>query len=468
VVSGPTVVGPLLRVARPREPTATVLRWEGIVIDPVGATLALVVLKVVIAGDDPVIEMALTALVGCAVGLLAAFLLVLALRTFAVPDDLEPAVTFMMVIAAYVAGELVFEEGGLFAATALGVALANQSWVQVRRIVSFGHDVGVLVLGGLFVVLAARVSPSDFNGVVAPALALVAFLVLVVRPLVGWMCTVGSQLPTADRLFVGALAPRGIVAAATSALFALRLDDAGHADGSIEAIVFVVIVGTCLVYGLTAAPLARALGVAQPEPSEILLVGSQTWLLELADVLAELGVDVAVLASGQVELRGGARRWRLLTMSPAAEDFPDALRDVRSAVVASLDDAHNALVVARSLEVLSRKEVYVLPTGARAPAPLPEPVDPMPFDDGSALLSEAEMEAAPARGWERRPFAPGTTQRAIERATSRRPIGTRRAPGAVPEGTLLLAIVTGDGRVDLAPHRAVLHDGDVGVVIPTG
>lgn len=345
VVSGPTVVGPLLHVVRPREPTATILRWEGIVIDPIGATLALVVLKVVTSDEAPFTELVLTGLVGCAVGMVAAGLLVLALRTFSVPDDLEPAVTFMTVIAAYTVGEWAFEEGGLFAATVLGVALANQRWVSVRRIAVFGHDVGVLVLGGLFVVLAARVTPSAFEGIVLPSIGLVAVLVLVVRPVVGWLCTTRSGLAVRDRVFIGALAPRGIVAAATSALFALRLTDAGVDDGRIDAIVFVVIVGTCLIYGLGAAPFARALRVTEPVPTGILLVGHQPWLLALADLLADRGEDVRVLASDQQSLVGRARGWRLLTMAATDHRVLDELRSVRTAVLASHDAEHNAVLL---------------------------------------------------------------------------------------------------------------------------
>ena len=448
VVSGPTVVGPLLHVVRPREPTATILRWEGIVIDPIGATLALVVLKVVTADDAPFAELILTALVGCAVGMVAAGLLVLALRTFSVPDDLEPAVTFMAVIAAYTVGEWILEEGGLFAATVLGVALANQRWVSVRRIAAFGHDVGVLVLGGLFVVLAARVTPSSFEGIIVPSIGLVAVLVLVVRPVVGWLCTTRSGLPVRDRVFIGALAPRGIVAAATSALFALRLTDAGVDDGRIDAIVFLVIVGTCLVYGLGAAPLARALGVTEPEPTGILLVGHQPWLLALADLLAELGEDVRVLASDQRHLEGTAKGWRLLTMAATDHRVLDELRSVRTAVLASHDAEHNALALTRCIEVLARREIYVLPaddapapghrvlrdlarggpadtdTGAGAPG---EPMDPFsptdPLEDlvapGDIEEIEAELVPASASGWERRPFAPGRPSAQSRNASTR-------------------------------------------------
>ena len=472
VVSGPTVVGPLLRVARPREPTATILRWEGIVIDPIGATLALVVLKVVTAGDAPFAELMLTALIGIAVGVAAAGLLVLALRTFSVPDDLEPAVTFMMVIAAYVVGEWALEEAGLFAATALGVALANQSWVPVRRIAAFGHDVGVLVLGGLFVVLAARVTPADFTGVITPSLVLVLFLVLVVRPIVGWVCTYRSHLPMADRAFIGALAPRGIVAAATSALFALRLDDAGLDDGRIEAIVFTVIVGTCLVYGLTAPFLARRLKVAEPEPEGLLLVGHQPWLLALADLLSELGESVTVLASGQTQLDAALREWRLLTVPLIDPAVSDELVSIRTAVLASHDDEHNALALSRCLDVLARREIYLLPsddspttahrpvTDARAGAgsDRPDLVDPLgPVDEFEQIEElEAEVQTAPARGWDRRPFAPGSTQRSVGDAYDAG--GLRVITGAeTAKGEIVLATWHPDGRIDLAPTSRSLR-----------
>jgi NhaP-type Na+/H+ or K+/H+ antiporter len=493
VVSGPTVVGPLLHVVRPREPTATILRWEGIVIDPIGATLALVMLKVVTADASPFDELVLTALVGCAVGMAAAGLLVLALRTFSVPDDLEPAVTFMMVIAAYTVGEWIFEEGGLFAATVLGVALANQRWVSVRRIAAFGHDVGVLVLGGLFVVLAARVTPSAFTGIVVPSIVLVAVLVLVVRPVVGWLCTTRSGLAVRDRVFIGALAPRGIVAAATSALFALRLTDAGVDDGRIDAIVFVVIVGTCLVYGLGAAPFARALGVTEPEPTGILLVGHQPWLLALADLMADLGEDVRVLASDQHQLEGSRRGWRLLTFAATDRRVVDELRTVRTAVLASHDAEHNALLLARCLEVLARREIFVLPAdgspdaGRRVLRDLArggpadgegsgpdEPIDPFaPMDPLEELVSPGdleEMEAgllpAAASGWERRPFSPGCTQGSLAAAYEAGGLRVITGPDVDhSRGEVAMVVWHRDGTIDMAPTPHSLRDASTVAVI---
>lgn len=496
VVSGPTVVGPLLHVVRPREPTATILRWEGIVIDPIGATLALVVLKLVTADDSPFAELLLTALVGCGVGMAAAGLLVLALRTFSVPDDLEPAVTFMMVIAAYTVGEWIFEEGGLFAATVLGVALANQRWVSVRRIAAFGHDVGVLVLGGLFVVLAARVTPSDFTGIVAPSIALTAVLILLVRPVVGWLCTTRSGLSWRDRAFIGALAPRGIVAAATSALFALRLTDAGIDDGRIDAIVFVVIVGTCLVYGLGSAPFARALRVTEPEPTGVLLVGHQPWMLALADLMADLGEDVRVLASDQHQLEGTERGWRLLTVAATDHRVVEELRSVRSAVLASHDAEHNALLLTRCLEVLARREIFVLPADdASDPgrrmlrdlarggpvdedrherAELDEPIDPFaPTDPLEELVAPGDLEQveaglvpASARGWERRPFSAGCTQGALAAAYEAGGLRVITGPDLDHgHGEMALVAWRRDGHLDMAPTPHALRDASAVAVI---
>ena len=476
VVSGPTVVGPLLQIVRPREPTVTILRWEGIVIDPIGATLALVVLKVVTAGSSPITELVLTTLVGCGVGLVAAGLLVLALRTFSVPDDLEAAVTFMTVIAAYTVGERIFEEGGLFAATVLGVALANQGWVSVRRIVAFGHDVSVLVLGGLFVVLAARVTPADFQGIVGSSLALVVVMVLVIRPVVGWLCTTRAALSWRDRAFIGALAPRGIVAAATSALFALRLTNAGVEDGRIDAIVFTVIVGTCLVYGLGCAPLARALEITEPEPRGVLLVGDQPWLLGLADLLSEADEEVTVLATAQHHLAREPHPWRLLTVTAVDRAVSAALADVRTAVIASDSDEHNALVLTRCLERLPRHEVLLLPAEARRRR-TPEPAgdqavadredvfDPMAPVDGLDEVGEIVADAkATSDGWQRRPFAPGTTQQAVTAAFATGGIRVVTGPVDAADGEILLGVWRADGSLDLAPRSSRLGPDQVGVV----
>jgi hypothetical protein len=230
--------------------------------------------------------------------------------------------------------------------------------------------------------------------------------------------------------------------------------------------VFTVIVGTCLVYGLGAAPLARTLGVAEPEPRGILLVGSQQWLLALADALSEMGPPVAVLATGHYRLVDRHRTWRLLTVPATDPAVPEVLGSVRSAVVVSLDDEHNALALARCLEVLARREVYLLPadaertraTHAGEPAGAAMPFEPLDELEGGG-------EAAPARAWERRPFAPGLSQRQVEAAYASGGMRLLAGPGPLADDDLVLAICGEGGHVDLAPRGKTLQAGETAIVV---
>ncbi|MCD9623555.1 cation:proton antiporter [Rhabdothermincola salaria] len=508
VVSGPTVVGPLLKLARPRPPSSTILRWEGIVIDPIGATLALIVLQVVLGGDEPLVRLVVTIAAGMGAGLAGAMVLIAALRRFAVPDELELAVTFMVVIASYTVAEAIASESGLFATTAFGVLLANQRYVQVRRITAFNENIGIILLGGLFIVLAARTQVDQLLHLLLPSLGLVAFAVVVVRPFVTWLCTAGTAMRMPDRIFIGAMAPRGIVAAATSALFSLKLADAGVTDeGSqdLASIVFLVIVGTCLVYGVTAAPLARRIGVALPDPNGVLLVGSPPWLLSLADRLSEHDVDVSVVATNRYELAGRSHPWKLFTAPMMSARVDPAFAGVHSAVIAALDDEHNAVALARALEDLSRSDVFVLPASQR-PATLQQPrtrwgriagriAGPLPQaatgptsavglgGDGGPGMGPVEgdeelVEVAPAATWTRRPFAHGVTQRQLAQAFEEHgavraieidaDATDARAVEAVPEGVILLCVLHSSGRLDLAPRRATVGPGDTVFVLGEG
>ncbi|MCU0311267.1 MAG: sodium:proton antiporter [Acidimicrobiales bacterium] len=482
VVSGPTVVGPLLKLARPRPPASTVLRWEGIMIDPIGATLALVVLQVVLDDGSPGRGLLGTAGVGIAFGLVGAALIVAALRRFLVPDDLELAVTFMIVVGAYAAAEALQSEAGLFATTALGVALANQRFIQVRRITAFNQDIGIIVLGGLFILLSARTEVDQLAEVLVPSLVLVGFAVLVVRPLVAWVCTAGSGMKPADRAFIGWMGPRGIVAAATSALFGLKLTDAGQDGDKVAAVVFLVIVGTCLVYGLSARPVARRLGVTSPDPSGVLLVGGEPWLLALADRLTEQGVDVTVAASGRYDLVGRTHPWRLLTAPILSDRLDVAFQGIRSAVIASPDDEHNAVALTRCLDDLSRKEVFVLPAHGRTEAVTADSrigrLRDLVIGGGGRTRKpdggdEELVEVAPATTWTRRPFGRGVTQQDLQRAFERGATVRTLAIGPDDDGAAdaaigdaaLLCLVTRAGHLDLAPRRSTFAAGDTLIVL---
>lgn len=306
VVSGPTVVQPLLRLAKPRPSVAEVLRWEGIVIDPIGATLGVVVLDAVLEGSSPggaAARIAVTLIAGGLVGGGIGVALAYALANHWIPDHLHNPVALASAIGAFAVADLVRPEAGLMATTALGLVLANQRRAPSRHIREFEEELGLLVLGGLFLILGARVDLDEVAEVLPRALLLVAVLILIARPLAVAASTVGSSLTFRERAFFAFVAPRGIVAAAVSAVFARELEENGVDAGPFVSIVFSVIVLTVLFYGLTAVPAARLLHVARPRQRAVAIVGGDRWHLRLAEQIQDAGVPVMVFTDRAFERR---------------------------------------------------------------------------------------------------------------------------------------------------------------------
>jgi NhaP-type Na+/H+ or K+/H+ antiporter len=299
VVSGPTVVGPLLRLARPRDPAGTILQWEGVLIDPIGATLGLFVLNASFVEEltlrEVWDELFFVGLAGAAAGLAAAVVYVAAARWVLLPDDLAVAIAVMLVVAAYLAAENVRPEAGLFAATVMGLALANQRFAPMPHLASFAEPVMALIIGSLFIVLASQVEPGAMRDHLPESLALAALLVLVVRPVMVLACTAGARgLGRRQRAFLACMAPRGVVAASTAALFSLRLEHIGSPSEALVPVTFTVIIALAIVYGFGAPPAARLLGMRRPDPRGLLLVGRDPWLLSLAGELVRQGVPAVV------------------------------------------------------------------------------------------------------------------------------------------------------------------------------
>jgi len=310
VVTGPTVVTPLLRHVQPKGRVSTIAKWEGITIDPVGAILAVLVLETLLLLNDPshaeasvnaVIEnvaigLGLEIFVALGVSVAATMLLVFVLQRRMVPDFLRNAVTLMIVVVAFVISNVMQHESGLLTTTLMGIALANQPFVSVQRIVEFKENLQVLLIGSLFVLLSARLELSALEYVDLRVLVFLGFLVILVRPLAVFVSAVGSGLSWEEKAFLSWMAPRGVVAAAVASLFAFQLRPVypGEVDGMVP-VVFAVIVGTVAIYGLTAAPLAQWFGLADPDPNGILFVGGASWVRKVARQVQELGVSVSLI-----------------------------------------------------------------------------------------------------------------------------------------------------------------------------
>lgn len=269
IVSGPTVVGPVLEVARPGRRAALILGWEGTTIDPIGAVIGALVFQALkndvglVPGNEAVsfLESVGVGLAGGAVGI---GLLWLLLTRIGLHGILATEAILATVIGVAALCDAFLEDTGLFAAIVMGVGMANLPWIKMPEDRHFFSTIVQLVIGILFISISASVSVDSVLDVLWPTLALVAGLVLIVRPLVAFLSTLRTSLTAAERTFIGWMDPRGIVAASTASTFAVPLAAAGVLDAEkLLPATFLVIVGTVTLYGLTAAPVARLLGLGE-------------------------------------------------------------------------------------------------------------------------------------------------------------------------------------------------------------
>jgi NhaP-type Na+/H+ or K+/H+ antiporter len=302
VVSGPTVVGPLLEAVRPSERTQHILAWEGSLIDPVGGILGATVFAVVAAQVKPgagrqLVQFGVTIGVGLAGAVVALALLWLLLRRVRLGEVLGTSAQLATVIVVAAGCDVIRDDSGLLAAVVVGVAVANLSGFDLPERRPFFEVLVQLVLGLLFVSISATVSPASLRQLVLPTLGLVAVLVLVVRPVVALLSTAGTELGGGERGLIGWMAPRGIVAAATAATFGASLTAKGVGGAArLLPVTFLVIVVTVTLYGLTAGRVARLLGVVRSARSRPLLVGGEGWVVEVARALRHAGLDVLTWA----------------------------------------------------------------------------------------------------------------------------------------------------------------------------
>jgi len=371
VVTGPTVIGPLLHQIRPLKKVGAILRWEGIVIDPVGAMLALLVFEAVLVGEFKAASSLIiwgivkTVVFGGLIGFLVARFLVLLLKRFWLPDFLQEAVALMLVVICYIAANFLQPESGLFAATVMGLALDNQRQVDIKQIVDFKENLRVLIISSLFILLAARLQLSDFAHFDLRSLLFLAILIFIARPLTVFASAIGSELATREKLFISWVAPRGIVAAAVASVFALRLAESGLTEARmLVPVTFMVIIGTVLIYGLTAAPVARWLGVAQANPQGALIMGAHSWARALAMALQEKGLRVVMVDTNRTNIAHarmqGIAAHHGSALSEHVLDEMDLDGIGRFLALTSNDEA-NSLAALNFDEIFEREELYQLP-----------------------------------------------------------------------------------------------------------
>jgi NhaP-type Na+/H+ or K+/H+ antiporter len=302
VVSGPTVVGPLLNFVRPTDRLQRVLIWEGSMIDPVGGILGALVFHGVTASTHKGLssqlgQFVLSVVAGLAGGMIGTAVLWLLLRKLRLDEVLGTSAQLATLIAVAAGCDIIRADTGLIAAIFMGLALANQRGFDIPARRPFFETLVQLIMGVLFISISATVTPQSLRHLVLPTLGLVAVLVFVARPIVAFASTLGTDLKKGERAFIGWMAPRGIVAAATASTFTAGLVAKGIGGAAkILPATFVVIVATVTLYALTAAPAARLLRVGQPARTRPLLVGGNAWVIDLALALRSAGLEVLMWA----------------------------------------------------------------------------------------------------------------------------------------------------------------------------
>src|SRR5215216_321592 len=401
VVSGPTVVLPLLAFIRPTRDVRSLLKWEGTLVDPVGALLGVLVFTGVSSGEgwqpgEMVIDLAVGALVA-AVGAPALWLLLREVHRHE-PRMVVPA-TLMVVVAAVVAADLIREDAGLLAAVLMGVVVGNQRSIDISRsLFEFEETLVQLLIGVLFVLVAASVSPDEVRSVLPQALVLVAVMILVIRPLAVALTTLGSPFTRNERAFVAWMAPRGIVAGATASAFGPELAENGVPGADkVLPIVFVAIFGTVVVYGLTAAPVARMLGVAGAGRRLVLVISGHPWAREIAAALKRSGVAVRMWV-GPLDHQTAAReagldadRGRIMVDAISREA---ELEEITDALLLTRSDDFNTLGAAELRDELGHGHVYRVASHPDEPDLLPPSREAGILGDRSLTFAELDRQFA--------------------------------------------------------------------------
>ena len=378
VVTGPTVILPLLRHARLERRSAAFLKWEAIVNDPVGAILTAIVIEILVEVPNHVAEEAVGALalhlaegvlVASGLGVGSALFIAWAFRRDLVPETLKTPVLLALALIAYVVPNLLMHEAGLIGATLFGIALANRHVPGLAELRRFKEALVVLLVSCLFVVLTADLDLAVLGKLSLPILGLTATVLFVVRPAAIWLATLRSDLSWRERVFVGWIGPRGIVAAAVAGLAGPRLSEAGYAGGDlIQPTVFAVIVATVLAHGFSLAPLARRFGLSTAADTQRLaVVGASPWASDLVIALHRADVPVVLIDTYPGALKAareaGVPTLQAELLSQHAEEGladhpPDHL------LAATRDELYNALVCTRLAPELGRERVYQLAPSA--------------------------------------------------------------------------------------------------------
>ena len=309
IVTGPTVITPILRNLPLKKDISTVLKWEGILIDPIGALVAVLVFEfIVLSGDhgsqytkETLIEFGRIIVIGVSIGFTSAYAFSFALKNKWIPHYLLNVVALALVLSVFVLADLFAHESGLLAVVIMGMVLGNMKIAALKEIFYFKETISILLISILFILLSANINLKDLELIFNwNSLILLGIVILIIRPLGVFASASGSQLKKNEKIFISWVGPRGIVAAGIASLFGIKLTMQGYAGANyITPLVFMIVLGTVLLNATTARIVARITGVLLIKSEGILIVGSSEPSRLIAKYLKENDRRVVLIDSNK-------------------------------------------------------------------------------------------------------------------------------------------------------------------------
>ena len=370
VVTGPTVVLPLLRQSSVQQRPAAILKWEAIVNDPFGALCAVIAYEYFRRsgeGATPfeiVPPLIIAAAISGLIGYVAAWIIAWSFPRGLVPEYLKVPILLVAVVGVFVLCNMIEHEAGLLAVTVMGVGLANMHVASLRSIHPFKQNIAVLLVSGIFILLSAGLDLNELRSFEWQFGLFLLALLFIVRPATILISLAFSKIPWNERLFLAWIAPRGIVLVAISGLFALRLSEMGYADGTILiGLSFAVVVATIVAHGFTINLVAKWLKVRGAEHSGLLICGATPWTIALAKQMQDLDVLVTVVDSSWTRLKparsAGIPTYHGEILNEATEHNLD-LTPFHVLVAATDNEAYNTLVCSEFAPEIGTDKVYQL------------------------------------------------------------------------------------------------------------
>jgi NhaP-type Na+/H+ or K+/H+ antiporter len=371
VVTGPTVIIPLIRQSKLNEEAASILKWEGIVNDPLGALLAVMCLELFVAissGQNVsaiFVDFAFGIIISAALGFFLGLLIQSLFNNHLVPEFLKIPSIFCAIIVSFGISNMVQSESGLLAVTLLGYVIGNSELRIIDELRRFKEQIAVFLVSAVFIILTADLDPGIIEKINSRTLALVLCFLFIVRPVSIFISTAGIRAKWQQKLLIGWIAPRGIVAASVAGLFAPALIEAGVSDADLLVpIVFMVIFATILSHGFTLHSLARVLKLSKSlDRSRVIIVGATDFSMGFAKVLKSLKIPVTIFENSWFRMQS-ARNQGLKTkyqeiLSDTIEEDID-FANFTHLIAMTSNDSYNSFVCSNFAHILGETNIFQL------------------------------------------------------------------------------------------------------------